>query len=254
MQGSIRLLEPHGMNWRQVCDTDCQQSRVQSLGEARGDSGHYALCFANGTLGVALPPGTRKERSRHVILRCVSRISMSRTMEHSVQARSIRWFYAATDADWDALFTEQLPRVYNFFRYRVGIRAEAEDLTSITFERAWRARHRYRRDLAGFSTWLLCIARNVAADHFRKARVHAPLEEAAGTVAQRTPEDEALLQSDCSRLARLLAGLPDRERDILALKYGAGMTNRAIAKLTGLSESNVGTILHRTVQVLRANW
>ena len=65
-------------------------------------------------------------------------------MEHSVQARSIRWFYAATDADWDALFTEQLPRVYNFFRYRVGIRAEAEDLASITFERAWRARHRYR--------------------------------------------------------------------------------------------------------------
>jgi hypothetical protein len=45
-----------------------------------------------------------------------------------------------TDADWDALFTEQLPHVYNFFRYRVGIRADVEDLTSITFEKAWRAR------------------------------------------------------------------------------------------------------------------
>src|SRR5437867_12551508 len=116
-------------------------------------------------------------------------------MEHVAQARSIRWFYAATDADWDALFTEQLPRVYNFFRYRVGIRADAEDLTSITFERAWRARRRYRRDLAGFSTWLFSIARNVAADHFRAARVHAPLEEAAGIAAGRTPEDEADLKS-----------------------------------------------------------
>jgi len=175
-------------------------------------------------------------------------------MEHVAQARSIRWFYAATDADWDALFTEQLPRVYNFFRYRVGIRADAEDLTSITFEKAWRSRRRYRRDLAGFSTWLLSIARNVAADHFRIARGHAPLDEAAGIVAEGTPEDNAVLQSDRERLSRLLADLPDRERDILALKYGAGMTNRAIARLTGLSESNVGTIVHRTVQAMRAIW
>lgn len=175
-------------------------------------------------------------------------------MEHAAQARSIRWFYAATDADWDTLFTEQLPRVYNFFRYRVGIHADAEDLTSITFEKAWRARHRYRRDLAGFSTWLFSIARNVAADHFRVKRVHAPLEEAEGIAVERTPEDEALLQSDRNRLARLLTGLPERERDILALKYGAGMTNRAIARLMGLSESNIGTILHRTVHSMRADW
>lgn len=175
-------------------------------------------------------------------------------MEHAAQARSIRWFYAATEADWDALFTEQLPRVYNFFRYRVGIRANAEHLTSITFEKAWRARRRYRRDLAGFNTWLFSITRNVVADHFRSARVHAPLDEAAGIAVERTPEDEAVLQSDYDRLGRLLTGLPERERDILALKYGAGMTNRAIAKLTGLSESNIGTILHRTVQAMRADW
>src|SRR5262245_26547771 len=175
-------------------------------------------------------------------------------MEHAVPARSIRWFYAATDADWDALFTEQLPRVYNFFRYRVGIGADAEDLTSITFEKAWRARAQYRRNLAGFATWLLSIARNVAADHFRKARVHASLDEAADVAAERTPEDDAVRQSECDRLARLLAELPDRERELIALKYGAGMTNRAIADLTGMSESNVGTIVHRAVQALRAEW
>jgi DNA-directed RNA polymerase specialized sigma24 family protein len=56
------------------------------------------------------------------------------------------------------------------------------------------------------------------------------------------------------RLAALLGGLAEREREILALKYGAGLTNRAIARLTGLGESNVGTLLHRTVQKLRAEW
>jgi len=56
------------------------------------------------------------------------------------------------------------------------------------------------------------------------------------------------------RLAGLLAGLPARERELLALKYGAGATNRAIARLTGLSESNVGTILHRTIESLRTAW
>jgi RNA polymerase sigma-70 factor (ECF subfamily) len=48
--------------------------------------------------------------------------------------------------------------------------------------------------------------------------------------------------------------LPERERELLSLKYGAGLTNRAIARLTGLSESNVGTLLHRTIAGLRTEW
>jgi len=164
------------------------------------------------------------------------------------------WVLPAREADWDALFGEQLPRVYNFFRYRVGHGPEAEDLTSITFEKAWRARHRYRRDLAAFTTWLFTIARNVAVDHFRQRRLHAPLEAAAGVAGGATPEELAVLRSDVERLARLLAQLPDRERELLSLKYGAGLTNRAIARLTGLSESNVGTIVHRTIAGLRADW
>jgi RNA polymerase sigma-70 factor (ECF subfamily) len=174
-------------------------------------------------------------------------------MEHAVPARP-RWLSAASEEDWDALFAEQLPRVYNYFRYRVGVHADAEDLTSVTFEKAWRARGRYRRDLAAFNTWLLSIARNVAADHFRRPRPHDPLDESTRIAAARTPEDDLAQKSDAERLSALLATLTDREREILALKYGAGMTNRAIAKATGLGESNVGTILHRVVQALRARW
>src|SRR5215470_12412560 len=102
---------------------------------------------------------------------------------------------STAEPDWEAVYAEQLPRIYNYFRYRLGREHAAEDLTSRTFEKAWQARHRYRRDLAGFATWLLRIARNVASDHFRTARNHAPLEDAAHVPADGTPEDEAVLTS-----------------------------------------------------------
>ncbi len=164
------------------------------------------------------------------------------------------WAAPAQEVDRDAVYGEQLPRVYNYFRYRVGDGPVAEDLTSITFEKAWRARGRYRRDLGGFATWLLAIARRVAVDHHRAQRPHLPLAAAAGIAAGPTPEDLSERRSDLERLVELLAALPEREREIVALKYGAGLTNRAIAGLVRLGESNVGTILHRTVQSLRARW
>jgi RNA polymerase sigma-70 factor (ECF subfamily) len=163
--------------------------------------------------------------------------------------------------DWDAAYALELPRIYNYFRYRLGDRATAEDLTSLTFEKAWRSRHRYRPERAPLSTWLLAIARNVAIDHFRRPRPEVPLEDAdadadrrAGDRGEPPPEEVLQRQGELRRLGALLDGLPARERELLALKYGAEATNRAIAKLTGLSESNVGTILHRTIGSLRAAW
>ena len=112
---------------------------------------------------------------------------------------------AAAEPNWDAVYAEQLPRVYNFFRYRLGNDAHAEDLTSRTFEKAWSARARYRRDLAGFSTWLLSIARNVATDHLRAQRPHLPLEAAEEVAATDTPHDDVARHSDLARLGALLA-------------------------------------------------
>ena len=155
--------------------------------------------------------------------------------------------------DWDVVYREELPRVYNFHRFRVFNQATAEDLTSLTFEKAWRARGRYRRSRAAVSTWLIAIARNVATDHFRQRRDEVPLEKAI-LAETKTPESEAVRRAELLRLGVLVGALTDREREVIALKYGAEATNRAIAKLTGLSESNVGTILHRTIAALRAAW
>jgi len=161
---------------------------------------------------------------------------------------------STVELDWDALYADLAPRVYNYFRYRLGQVADVEDLTSRTFEKAWRSRGHYRRDLAGFSTWLFKIAQNVGVDYLSTRRQHLPLDAAVDIAIEGTLEKNIELRSDLARLAALTAGLPTRERDLIALKYGASLNNRLIAELTGLSESNVGTVLHRLVKTLRAQW
>jgi len=110
--------------------------------------------------------------------------------ESAVLSRLVSWAVPARATDWDSLYEEQLPRIYNYFRYRVGA-SDAEDLTSETFAKAWRGRDRYRRDLGAFTTWLYAIARNVAIDHFRR---HVPLESldrAAHIAAPGNPEEDS---------------------------------------------------------------
>lgn len=156
--------------------------------------------------------------------------------------------------DWDALYTVWLPRVYNYFRYRVGDDPLAEDLTATTFIKAWRSRVDYDPALGAVSTWLFAIARHVAADHFRSRRPDLPLVDFETLPDENRVEAVVEQHAEHAALVRLLLALPSREREVIALKYGAEMTNRAIAAVTGLTESNVGTILHRTVHTLRKQW
>lgn len=151
----------------------------------------------------------------------------------------------ATDVDWESVYREYLPHVYNYFRFRTGDMTVAEDLTAQTFEQVWRSRARYRADRGALSTWLFTIARNVAASHFRRQRSKKefPLTWASTQPDQHTLEDIVEHQQDLARLQVLLARLPAREREVIELKYGAALTNRAIAQLTGLQESHVGTLL-----------
>jgi RNA polymerase sigma-70 factor (ECF subfamily) len=160
--------------------------------------------------------------------------------------------------DWEAVYRAQYPRVYNFFRFRVGDGPLAEDLTADTFLRAWGSRERYAPEQGAFVAWLFGIARHVAAMHFRGRRETVALEAVQANLADPSPlgrpERMVVRQLEDERLAALLADLPDREREIVALRYGAELSYREIAALLELSETNVGTILHRTVQQLRAVW
>ncbi|MGA7538070.1 MAG: sigma-70 family RNA polymerase sigma factor [Steroidobacteraceae bacterium] len=173
---------------------------------------------------------------------------------HPASAHRLAATASAEELDWDALYSDQMPRVYNYFRFRIGVDADAEDLTARTFEKAWRARDRYRRDLAGFSTWLFTIAHNIAMDFLRSRHSHVSLEAVREMATDCTPEGDVERDSDLKRLSALAARLSEREQELIALKYGAALENRQIARLTRLTESNVGTILHRTVQTLKRQW
>jgi RNA polymerase sigma-70 factor, ECF subfamily len=174
----------------------------------------------------------------------------------TTQARTMKGIKAVADeTNWEAVYREYLPRVYNFFLYRVEDKPLAEDMTAAVFEKAWRGRKRYESDLGAFSTWLFTIARNVAADHFRRDRHDLPLEtllEQADPAS--LPEEIVQRRHNFAKLKRLLSQFPERECDLVAFKFGADLTNREIARLMRLSESNVGSILHRVIEKLRVEF
>jgi RNA polymerase sigma-70 factor, ECF subfamily len=158
----------------------------------------------------------------------------------------------AKPVDWEAAFTEELPRLYNYFRYHGLVDAAAEDLTAAVFEKAWRSRGSYRRERGAVSTWLRAIAHSAVIDYYRGLRDEVDID--AVELPDPKPGLEETIQhlEQNLHLRRLLTALPERDRELIALKYGAGLNNRAIARQTGLSESNVGTILARVVNCLRA--
>jgi RNA polymerase sigma-70 factor (ECF subfamily) len=142
-------------------------------------------------------------------------------------------------------FEQHLSDVYAFFAYRLGRVADAEDLTQATFERALRAWGTFDERRASARTWLLAIARNLLIDHYRAAR---PTEQLDVEVAHDQPAELGL----DPRLETALATLADRDREIIALRFGGDLTGPEIAQLTGLSLANVQQILSRSLRRLRA--
>jgi RNA polymerase sigma-70 factor (ECF subfamily) len=164
-------------------------------------------------------------------------------------------YLAATDTHADnkardIVYRTQMPRIYNFLRDRLRDEIAAEDLTAITFEKAWRYRGSYNPDEAAFTTWLFTIARNAATDHLRVQKEEMPLLESVVSDIP-TPEETVTKQQHLAALQELLLALPDREQEIIALKYGAELSTRQIARQMGISAVNVRIILYRTLRKLR---
>jgi RNA polymerase sigma-70 factor (ECF subfamily) len=130
----------------------------------------------------------------------------------------------------------------------------AEDITSTVFEKALEKFDSYRAERASFSTWILSIARNAVTDHYRA--VGRAQEMQQNTIREYIPltvsaDDEMVKAEEIHKLKVSLAGLSAQEQEIVAMKFGGEMTNREIAKALGLTDSNVGIIIYRTVRKLR---
>ena len=160
----------------------------------------------------------------------------------------------AEPAAFVAIYDHYFPRVYNYVRYRVREADAADDIASQVFERALVNIGRYQSERAPFAVWLFAIARNAVNDHLRAQWRHRRLSlEVLHDQPSSDPQPEEITARNerRSRLLSAVAHLSERERDILGLKFGAGLTNRNIGELAGLSESNVGVIVYRAVRRLR---
>jgi RNA polymerase sigma-70 factor, ECF subfamily len=171
-------------------------------------------------------------------------------VEPAVVARAL-----IVPAAFAELYDHYFPLVHKYVLYRVRDVQTADDLTSQTFEHMLNDLGHYRPERAPFGAWLFGIARHVVGDHFRvqKRRHWLSLEVFHQLASPEPPPEEQALQSELSdHLLAALGRLPDRERDLIGLKFAAGLNNRQIAALTGLKESNVGVIFYRAMQHLRA--
>lgn len=153
---------------------------------------------------------------------------------------------------FDDLYEQYYARVYAYLRFRVGSTEVAEDLVSQVFERALT----HLADLqstAAAGAWLFRIARNCAIDHFRRQRPTASLDTLIDSSHPRdcSPEEVILAQEERARLLLHLKRLPEREREVIGLKFVACLQNREIARVLNMPEGTVGSLLHRTLARLR---
>lgn len=153
------------------------------------------------------------------------------------------------------LYLEYLPRILNYVRFRVGDEEVAQDLTARVFERALAKRHTLR-DEGAFGGWLFRIAHNTVAEHYRRTRPQVSLEAAAESgiafpSGEPSPEAEALRYEEAQVLWGYIRRLPDRDREIVSLKFMGGLRNQEIARITGLTPNHVGVLLFRALRKLR---
>ncbi len=174
----------------------------------------------------------------------------------AVTGRGLERTAAGLPPDFRAWYEDHRSAVYRYVRFRVATREAAEDVTSEVFMKALRALSRYDPARASPQTWLLRIARNAVADHFRSLRrrgaLHVSLDRIPDLAADLPTQEERVIRQE--RIQRLLNAnrlLRRRDQEILSLRYGAGLSNAEIAEHLCISASAVAVRLHRALKRLK---
>ncbi len=153
--------------------------------------------------------------------------------------------------DFEALYRAARDDVYAYVATMLRDRGAAEDVTAAAFERAYRKQRTYKAGRGSERAWLFGIARNAALDELRRRKRAAALVAEPADSDATPPEDAAenALRRAAVRVA--LAQIDPRVRELVALKFHAGLDNAEIAAVLGVSVSNAGTQLHRAMTKLR---
>ena len=153
-------------------------------------------------------------------------------------------------------FAEQYRRhlapIWRYVRARVETDADAEELTAEVFLRAYRDRDRFDPSRGSAGAWLAGIARHVVTDWWRRSRREVLSDELpeAGS-AEEDPFLAAERAEGARTLHRHLTGLSERERDALALRFGAELKAAEVGAVLGISESAARMVVYRAIGKLR---
>jgi RNA polymerase sigma-70 factor (ECF subfamily) len=155
---------------------------------------------------------------------------------------------------FEALYRSSRDDIYAYVSTLLRDPAAAEDVTALAFERAYKRRRTFDRRRGEERAWIFGIARNAALDELRRRRrlatlVVEPSDEDASASASVEDGADVALRRTAVRAA--LGQLTGREREIVALKFHAGLSNGELARVLGVSETNAGTLVYRVMEKLR---
>ena len=157
----------------------------------------------------------------------------------------------AVSVDFEALYREARDDLFAYVASMLRDFSAAEDITALAFEKAMRRESSFDPRRGSQRAWLFGIARNAALDELRRrsrlAALTAEPEDRNGLVAV----DEAERAASRAAVRSALASLDARERELVALKFHAGLANAELAAVLGVSVSAAGTQLHRVITKLR---
>jgi len=150
------------------------------------------------------------------------------------------------------IYNEYYIKLYKYTLFRVADQYVAEDLVSEIFVKVLDKYNTYNPTKGKFSTWVFAIANNTIINYYKKFNRNKVVDWEQ-VDSQYRLEDLIIEQELKEILLKAILGLDERQRSIIALKFGANMKNREIAQMLNLTESNVGTILYRSLKHLRDN-
>jgi RNA polymerase sigma-70 factor (ECF subfamily) len=161
---------------------------------------------------------------------------------------------ARLDEQFSELYRAHLRDVYSYSYYRVGNHHDAEDLTEQTFLQAYRHYERALQESDGrpLRPWLIRIAHNLAANHYRdRARKpQSPLTDDDSLRTLHTTEDLVEGRDELKRILEAITDLPDDRREALIMRFALGMDNREIARAMGRTDGATKVLLHRAIKQL----
>jgi RNA polymerase sigma-70 factor, ECF subfamily len=164
----------------------------------------------------------------------------ARALDESALVQAAR----AEPKAFGALYRIYVSQVFRYLYSRFGNVAEAEDATAQTFLAAFESFDKFRED-GHFASWLFAIARHKAMDFHRQRKQITPIDEIQELPADADPLASVIQSERTAALGKLIRALPEEERELLRLRFLAGMSFPEIARLLRRKEDAVKKTTYR---------